>query len=561
MNSHSTYDLVIIGAGLAGSTLALQLKKAKDVSILLLEKRESDAPETTFKVGESTSEIGARYLIKDLDLDNYLNEKHLEKRGTRFFLAGQDSNALNDRVEISPELERLQPTKHIDRGVLENDLLAIAKDAGVDVQLGARVRDVNFGAEFHEVIVEGQADPVRCRWVVDASGRSALLKRKLNLAQEHDHHVNAAWIRVSSSIRVDELDSSPRWCSNPSHGRRHLSTNHLMGKGYWVWMIPLPNGCTSIGLVADPEAHPFERMNSRESFLHWLQDHEPQLSEAVSEEDCDILDFKVMKHFSHGTKSFFSADRWALTGDSGAFLDPLYSPGIDVIAISNKWICDLILRDLSGENIQKRALIYNHTQQQLVNGWLKLYQNMYQVFGNAQATVYKISWDWATYWSILNVLYVNDAYTDLDFLKFYTSKPKELGIRFNDLNARMQEFFRHMSAIKFDESPSDYVNLFAVEFLLKFQTSLHKCFERQELRKVIAQNLETLEQIATEMMARVKEYTHGVNEKAPLNRVDPYLFDHRGLSMEGRSIRVDPSVSRDIELISFAMRVKQTEPI
>ena len=485
MKGVKTYDVVIIGAGLAGTTLALQLMNVADLSILLLEKREIPAPETIFKVGESTSEIGARYLLKDLELQSYLDRKHIEKRGTRFFLDGQNSKALNDRVEISPELDRLQPTKHVDRGILENDLVEMVAEAGVDVELGAKVLEINFGGETHEVVIDGQPNSVRCRWVVDASGRNAILKRKLNLAEEQSHHVNAAWMRVSSSIRVDELDSSPRWCSNPSHGRRHLSTNHLMGKGYWIWMIPLPNGCTSIGLVADPAVYKFEQFNSRELFLQWLKVQEPQLSGAVHADDCEILDFKVMKHLSHGTKSYFSADRWALTGDSGAFLDPLYSPGIDLIAMSNKWIGDLILRDLNGESVQKRALIYNHTQQQLLNGWLQLYQDMYQVFGNVQATVYKISWDWATYWSVLNVLHVNDAYTDLDFLKFYTSKPKKLGHRFNTLNARMQEFFRYMAEIEFFDAPQEYVNLFAVDFLLKFQTTLHKSYEKQEMREVL----------------------------------------------------------------------------
>ena len=67
------YDVVITGGGLAGLTLSLQLKKAKpDISILVLERRESSAEAAAHKVGESTVELGTQYLREVLDLKGYL---------------------------------------------------------------------------------------------------------------------------------------------------------------------------------------------------------------------------------------------------------------------------------------------------------------------------------------------------------------------------------------------------------------------------------------------------------------------------------------------------------
>ena len=72
---HEQYDVVILGGGMAGLTLSLQLKKAKpDISILLLERRETEATTAAHKVGESTVELGTHYLREVLDIKGYLEE-------------------------------------------------------------------------------------------------------------------------------------------------------------------------------------------------------------------------------------------------------------------------------------------------------------------------------------------------------------------------------------------------------------------------------------------------------------------------------------------------------
>ena len=86
MNEHVFYDVMILGGGLSGSTLALQLKNANpNLSILVLEKRNENAPIAGHKVGESISELGSYYLRDVLQLNEYLEEHQLQKFGFRFF--------------------------------------------------------------------------------------------------------------------------------------------------------------------------------------------------------------------------------------------------------------------------------------------------------------------------------------------------------------------------------------------------------------------------------------------------------------------------------------------
>ena len=40
-------------------------------------------------------------------------------------------------------------------------------------------------------------------------------------------------------IDVSQWSTDPVWRGRIQEGERWLSTNHLMGPGYWVWLIPL----------------------------------------------------------------------------------------------------------------------------------------------------------------------------------------------------------------------------------------------------------------------------------------------------------------------------------
>ena len=174
------------------------------------------------------------------------------------------------------------------------------------------------------------------RWVVDASGRAGLLRRQLGLKREVTHGANAVWFRVNTRVKVDDWSDDPAWRARVPTGERWLSTNHLMGKGYWTWLIPLGSGSTSIGIVADEAIHPFAPINRFERAMDWLREFEPQCARAIEALPANALeDFLALQHFAHGCARVFSADGWALVGEAGVFTDPFYSPGSDFIAIGN----------------------------------------------------------------------------------------------------------------------------------------------------------------------------------------------------------------------------------
>jgi flavin-dependent dehydrogenase len=351
----NTFDVIILGGGLAGGCLARQLRmEAPSLRVLVAEKRRHPVPEAAFKVGESSVEIGAHYFHSRLNLAAHLRSGHLEKLGLRYFFPDGDNRDITRRVEVGPLRFSPVPSFQLDRGRLENYLLKMNAENGVTVRDGCRVQDFELNpGGMHQVTIstEDGVTAFSARWVVDASGRAGLIKRRLGLVESSTHGANASWWRFNTRLKIDDWSEDPAWKARVSSGLRWHSTVHLMGAGYWVWLIPLGNGSHSFGIVADGDMHPFSRINRFERALNWLREFEPQCADVVERNAGHLEDFLALQHFAHSCARVFSGDRWALVGEAGVFTDPFYSPGSDFIAIGNDYVTDLIVRDTAGEAI------------------------------------------------------------------------------------------------------------------------------------------------------------------------------------------------------------------
>ena len=79
-------DVLILGGGLAGLTLALQLRRQQpSLSVTVVERRSHPVREAAHKVGESTVEIGAHYFAEVLGLREHLESAQIRKYGLRYF--------------------------------------------------------------------------------------------------------------------------------------------------------------------------------------------------------------------------------------------------------------------------------------------------------------------------------------------------------------------------------------------------------------------------------------------------------------------------------------------
>lgn len=411
-------DVIIAGGGLAGLTLARQLKVAKpELDILVVERNTFPVPEKVAKVGESTVEIGSRYLNHTLGMKEHFTERHLRKHGLRcFFGAPQDDFSQQDELGVS-ELFGI-PTYQIDRGAIENYLQSSVSSDGVEVLDGVETKAIEINAHEKSITVDAQDGEVtyQGRWLIDAAGRQALVKNKLGLVQENDHRGNALWFRIDRQIQLDDWTNNPDWRDRIKQpNTRWLSTNHLMGPGYWVWIIPLDNGATSIGIVMDDQAFAAHDFSSIETTMDWLRLNQPHCARAV--EGAKVLDYVVINDYSLSCKKMFSDEGWGVTGEAGVFADPFYSPGSDFIALNNTFIGDLICRSADGHDIRLQSRLFQSINQSFFDSTLSLYTGEYGGFGDRRMMSLKLVWDYAYYWGVLSLLFFKSAITDVELMR------------------------------------------------------------------------------------------------------------------------------------------------
>jgi flavin-dependent dehydrogenase len=506
ISPNQPYDAVILGGGLAGLTLARQLHlEAPHIRVLVVEKRKHPVREAAFKVGESSVEIGAHYLQVVLGLERHLRAGQLEKLGLRYFFPQGENRDLARRVELGPPTFPPVPSFQLDRGRLENLLLAELRQSGVEVLDDCSVKQIALEPLNHIVGIEtrdGQAREVRARWVVDASGRAGLIKRQLGLTKPADHGANACWFRVPERVMVDDWSDDPEWRARVPNGLRWLSTNHLMGRGYWVWLIPLGSGSTSIGIVADGDLHPFSRLNRFERALDWLREFEPQCAEVVETYQDRLEDFLALRHYAHSCERVFSPDGWSLVGEAGVFTDPFYSPGSDFIAIGNDCAADLIIRTARGEDVRDRVEAFNTNYLRLFDAFLRLYSGQYPLMGNAQVMTAKAAWDNGAYWAITGLLYFQRRYTRPEFMQSIDLLMR----RFFVLHARMQQLFHAWDLADQSQYEGASANVVNVDFLRRLQASLAApAMDDETLRRKLADNFTLLEAFAATWQALASE--------------------------------------------------------
>ncbi len=551
------YDVAIIGGGLAGLTLSLQLKReCSGVSVLVIERGRHPFPDAAFKVGESTVEVGGQYLVRLLGADHF-ERRHIRKAGPRFFFTVGRNEEISERVEYGTSTFLPIHSYQVDRGRLENELWAAAVEAGVEMIPECKVADVSFGPERHEVsfVREGSREKktISARWVVDASGRAGVIKKKLGLAKPAPHDANAVWFRIEEPIDLTDWSDNRQWRTKLPSGFRYKATNHLMGAGYWVWFIPLSSGSISVGIVAQTAFHPLTTMNTFDKALEWLRKYEPQCARIIEQKRAKLQDFNVVKHYAYGCERVFSPQRWCLTGEAGVFVDPFLSPGTDFIGISNSMVTTMVSMDRRGEDPAQYIEFANGLYLGFYDLLIKWFSALYPLMGNGQVMVLWVAWYFILYMSIPVTLFLHRRIWEM---KFMSSIQDEMR-RFQELSLRGIALLEAWGRRYQDDQGERFVDIMKLDHIIELQRELVTGDELtdDQVRARVQQNLRLIEATLAEYFERITRLLGIHPGRGDINpyavSLDPSRWEADGLFAGKEDCRIQ-EVSRNIGEIWYA---------
>jgi hypothetical protein len=157
----------------------------------------------------------------------------------------------------------------------------------------------------------------------------------------------------------------------------------VVGDGWWSWWIPLRGGDVSVGVVFDERLVDFPKGDAPigDRLKEFLSRH-PVGRELLADAQWIEGDTHWRKNLPYCTTTF-AGDGFVLVGDAAAFLDPLYSPGMDMISFTVTASMELIAAERRGEVLGPRLAEHNANFLRSYWRWFTaIYKDKYEYLGD-----------------------------------------------------------------------------------------------------------------------------------------------------------------------------------
>ena len=324
-------DVLIIGAGPAGAVAGALLNK-KGYRVLIIEKEHFPR----FSIGESLLPQCMTYLEQAGMLAAVEKAGFQLKNGAAFSRAGH-YEAYDFREKFTAGWGT---TFQVQRDKFDKILADEAQAQGVEIRYGQAVTAYQDQAEQVSLQVEidsGQSYQVSARFVLDASGFGRVLPRLLKLEK-------APTLSPRCSIFTHIEDNI---CDSRYDRNKILITVHPVHHDIWFWLIPFEQGRASVGVVAP------------QGYLEKLAGNDQAKLKSLISETCLLNDILPKAKFDTPVRSIkgYSADvnklygkQFALLGNAGEFLDPVFSSGVTIALTSASLAADTVDKQLSGQD-------------------------------------------------------------------------------------------------------------------------------------------------------------------------------------------------------------------
>lgn len=313
MSTNNNYDVIVMGGGPAGSSVASMLAR-EGRQVILFEKEvfprhhigESLMTDTywTFRRMGLLEKLRDSPFVRKYSVQ-FANAAGKESRPFYFFEAVHHESAV---------------TWQVTRAKFDELLLNHAADQGATVHQGVLVKQVLFegdqavGVEVQ--MQDGSREKFYAKVVVDATGQMAMLSNKFRWRVRDPKLKKAVLYSYWKNVhREPDLN-----------GGATLVLRTEKGSNGWFWYIPLEDDITSVGIVADPEYLVQGRgQDLAKIYQEEIEKCEPCHKRVAKGERVDkiysILDYSYRSKHNAG-------NGFIIIGDAYGFLDPIYSSGV-----------------------------------------------------------------------------------------------------------------------------------------------------------------------------------------------------------------------------------------
>lgn len=356
-----TADVAVIGAGPAGAIVSALLNR-QGHKVVVIERQHFPR----FSIGESLLPQCMEFIAEAGMLDAVNNAGFQFKNGAAFTHNGNYSYFdFTDKFSPGPGT-----TFQVQRAQFDHLLASEAQRQGVEIRYGHGLTAIEINDSDAALQVQpdtGAAYQLNARFVLDASGFGRVLPRLLDLELPSNFPARTS---VFTHIQ-DNIDSAVH-PDLPEHDRsKILITVHPKHNDVWFWLIPFAGGRCSLGVVG--ESHYFEDKEDLRACLQEMVNQTTDLGPLLRNA---VFDTPVQKlsGYACNVKSLWG-QHYALLGNAGEFLDPVFSSGVTIAMKSASLAAPLVDRHLKGEPVDweseyakplKRGV---DTFRQYVSGW------------------------------------------------------------------------------------------------------------------------------------------------------------------------------------------------